>query len=147
MLHKRLNNLWHVNNPRTKWEYNIFEILKCIYRLSFRNQKKYACLFQIQVCTMKDACLSNKERQRRFREKRDNDLVKRAEYLAKRREKCLSGLKDGKRKNIDHSTERKRKGTMYKWKTIKWDYRKKKEIAQQFLKLNPTLLSIKGSGT
>lgn len=31
--------------------------------------------------------MSNKERQQRFREKRDSDPVKRVEYLAKRREK------------------------------------------------------------
>lgn len=53
--------------------------------------------------------MSNKERQQRFREKRDSDPVKRVEYLAKRREKYLSDLKDGKRKNIDQLTEREKK--------------------------------------
>lgn len=58
---------------------------------------------------MKGARMSNKERQQRFREKRDSDPVKRVEYLAKRREKYLSDLKDGKRKNIDQLTEREKK--------------------------------------
>lgn len=71
--------------------------------------KKNIRLFQEQVCTMKGARMSNKERQQRFREKRDSDPVKRVEYLAKRREKYLSDLKDGKRKNIDQLTERERK--------------------------------------
>lgn len=33
--------------------------------------------------------MSNKERQQRFREKRDSDPVKRVEYLAKRQEKSI----------------------------------------------------------
>lgn len=53
---------------------------------------------------MKGARMSNKERQQRFREKRVSDPVKRVEYLAKRREKYLSDLNDGKRKHIDQLT-------------------------------------------
>lgn len=62
--------------------------------------------------------MSNKERQRRFREKRDSDPGKRAEYLAKRRKKNISDLKDGKRKN-DQLTEREKRSTRRKWKTTK----------------------------
>lgn len=45
---------------------------------------KYTCLFQIQVCTMKGSCMSNK--------KDNGDLERKetAEYLAKRRENYLS---------------------------------------------------------
>lgn len=109
MLHKRLYILWQVINKLKEWEYHIFEILKCVIGLSYSNKKKHTCLFQKQVCTMKGARMSNKERQQRFREKRDSDPVKRVEYLARRREKYLSDLKDGKRKNIDQLTERERK--------------------------------------
>lgn len=72
--------------------------------------------------------MSNKERQRIFREKRDSDPVKKAQYLAKRREKYLSDLKDGKRKNIDRLTEREKRSTRRKWKTTKRDYRKRKKL-------------------
>lgn len=96
---------------------------------------------------MKGARMSNKERQQRFREKRDSDPVIRVEYLAKRREKYLSDLKDGKRKNIDQLTEREKRSTRRKWKTTKRDYRKRKKIARQSPKLNPAQLTRRSPGT
>lgn len=82
---------------------------------------------------MKGVCMSNKERQRRFREKRDSDPGKRAEYLAKRRKKNISDLKDGKRKN-DQLTEREKRevqGVNGKQQRLQ----EKKEIAKQSPKL------------
>jgi hypothetical protein len=86
---------------------------------------------------MKGACMSNKERQRRFREKRNSDPVKRAEYLAKRREKYALDLKDGKRKNIDQLTEREKRCIRRKWKTTKRDYRQRKKILENLPNLTP----------
>ena len=63
--------------------------------------------------------MSNKERQRKFRERRDSDPLKRAEYLAKRREKYVSDLKEGKRRNVDQLTEREKRRDRSRWRTTK----------------------------
>lgn len=70
-------------------------------------------------------------------ERKETDPVKRVEYLAKRREKYLSDLKDGKRKNIDQLTEREKRSTRRKLKTTKRDYRKRKKLHDNLPNLTP----------
>ena len=83
-------------------------------------------MFQTQNCTMK--AMSIKKRQQKFRERRDSDPFERAEFLAKRREKYVSDLKEGKRKNVDQHIGREKRSARRRWKTTKREYRTRKNL-------------------
>jgi len=59
---------------------------------------------------------TNKERQREFRERRNNDLEKRQAYLKKKKEKYWLDLESKKRKPIGDVTEREQRRQRKKWR-------------------------------
>lgn len=69
--------------------------------------------------------LTNAERQRKYREKRDNDAARRAEYLRKKQEKYLQDLASGKRQLVSDLTYRSQR---YQ-RTTKTSQRKHKKCA------------------
>lgn len=52
--------------------------------------------------------MSNAERQRKYRAKRDADPIKRKEYLQKKKEKYRKDLQRKVKKNVEDMTERER---------------------------------------
>ena len=60
--------------------------------------------------------LSNAEKQRRYRLKRDADPEKRASYLAHKKQKYQSDLSLGKRKSVAKLTDRQKRQQRKKWK-------------------------------
>lgn len=68
--------------------------------------------------------MSNAERQRKFRQRRDMDEARRREYLEKSKQKYQSDLVKGKRKNIKDMTEREKRHQRKLWRKQK---RKEKE--------------------
>lgn len=56
--------------------------------------------------------MSNAERQRKYRAKRDADPIKRKEYLQKEKEKYRKDLQRKVKKNVEDMTERERKGVL-----------------------------------
>lgn len=60
--------------------------------------------------------LTNAERQRKYREKRDNDAARRAEYLRKKQEKYLQDLASGKRQLVSDLTYRSQRYQRKQWR-------------------------------
>lgn len=69
--------------------------------------------------------LTNAEKQRRYRQRRDANAEKRSEYLRKKREKYLSDLAVKKRIHITDMSERAQRQQRKKWKKEKRSYRKR----------------------
>lgn len=72
--------------------------------------------------------LTNAEKQRRFRKKRDSDPNRRAEFLAKCKSKYQSDIDVGKRKRIIEMTPRGQRNQRKEWRKIKSEQRKRKKI-------------------
>lgn len=60
--------------------------------------------------------LTNAEKQRLYRQRRDADPVRRAQYLAKKKQKYISDKAVGKRKNVADMTPRERRIQRKVWK-------------------------------
>ena len=69
--------------------------------------------------------LTAAEKQRRYRQKRDQDPAKRLEYLLKRRDNWKSLQASGKVKPIDSLNEREKRHIRKIWRFTKRDYRKR----------------------
>ena len=63
--------------------------------------------------------LTNAEKQRRYREKRDSDPNRRAEFLARCKSKYQSDIGVGKRKRIIEMTPREQRKQRKEWRKIK----------------------------
>ncbi|VDI79741.1 Hypothetical predicted protein [Mytilus galloprovincialis] len=71
--------------------------------------------------------LTNAEKQRRYREKRDSDPNRRAEFLARCKSKYQSDIGVGKRKRIIEMTPREQRKQRKEWRKIKSKQRKRKK--------------------
>lgn len=71
--------------------------------------------------------LTNAERQRRFREKRDNDPQRRAEYLQKKNEKYKQDIEVGKRYLIDQMSDRSKRAQRKLWRKQQKQYRERRK--------------------
>ncbi|CAG2232244.1 unnamed protein product [Mytilus edulis] len=71
--------------------------------------------------------LTNAEKQRRYREKRDSDPNRRAEFLAICKSKYQSDIGVGKRKRIIEMTPREQRKQRKEWRKIKSKQRKRKK--------------------
>lgn len=69
--------------------------------------------------------LTNAERQRKYREKRDNDAARRAEYLRKKQEKYLQDLASGKRQLVSDLTYRSQRYQRKQWREQQKRHREK----------------------
>ena len=82
--------------------------------------------------------LSAAEKQRRYRERRDKDPVRRNEYLQKQRQKYRDDLAVGKKKHVADMSERELRKTRRKWRKKKTEYRKRKRDEKPLEDLLPT---------
>ncbi|CAC5421867.1 unnamed protein product [Mytilus coruscus] len=71
--------------------------------------------------------MSNAERQRKFRENRKKDLVKRQAYLNDEKERYQKEKRTGKKKNVKDMTEREKRSARKKWRTAKHKERSAKK--------------------
>lgn len=71
--------------------------------------------------------LSAAEKQRRYRERRDNDPLRRAEYLEKERRKYRADLASGKKKLLAQLTDREKRHQRKEWKKKKQTQRQRKQ--------------------
>ncbi|CAC5425379.1 unnamed protein product [Mytilus coruscus] len=71
--------------------------------------------------------MSNAERQRKFRENRNKDLVKREAYLNKEKERYQKEKRTGKKKSVKDMTEREKRSARRKWRTAKHKERSAKK--------------------
>ncbi|CAC5388399.1 unnamed protein product [Mytilus coruscus] len=71
--------------------------------------------------------MSNAERQRKFRENRNKDLVKREAYLNKEKERYQKEKRTGKKKSVKDMTEREKRSARKKWRTAKHKERSAKK--------------------
>ena len=69
--------------------------------------------------------LTPAEKQRRYREKRDNDLERRSSYLAKQQNKYIKEKETGKRKLIGDMSAREKRSQRKYWKNSKQAIRKR----------------------
>lgn len=69
--------------------------------------------------------LSAAEKQRRYRQKRDSDPIRRAEYLAKSIQKYQSDKSVGKRKSINEMTQRDQRMARKQWRQQQLNHRRK----------------------
>jgi hypothetical protein len=63
--------------------------------------------------------LSAAEKQRRYRERRNDDPLRRSEYLEKERKKYRNDLSNGKKKLIEQMTDREKRHQRKEWKKRK----------------------------
>ncbi|CAG2231225.1 unnamed protein product [Mytilus edulis] len=77
--------------------------------------------------------LTNAEKQRRYREKRDSDPNRRAEFLARCKSKYQSDIGVGKRKRIIEMTPREQRNQRKEWRKIKSKQRKRKKSNHNIL--------------
>lgn len=71
--------------------------------------------------------LTNAEKQRRYRERRDMDPSRREEHLKKRNEKYKNDVQVGKLKKISDMTPREQRKQRKEWRKIKQNQRRKKK--------------------
>ena len=76
--------------------------------------------------------LSNKERQRLFRLRRNADPQKREAYLHKEHERYLKNVGKGKRKRVANMTERELRTKRKEWRKSQKESRQKQKAQQQF---------------
>lgn len=79
--------------------------------------------------------LTNAEKQRRYRKRRNMYTVKRAKHLHKRKQKFIDNIQIGKHKRIIDITEREQRMKRRQWRKIKQGQRKKKTEENKVLSL------------
>ena len=89
--------------------------------------------------------LSAAEKQRRYRQKRDNDAQRRAEYLEKEKKKYLEDLTSGKKKLVGQMTDREKRHQRKIWKKRKQTQRQRKRIEHKVMSANTSSQSPSGS--
>ena len=72
--------------------------------------------------------LTNAEKQARYRQRRDCDPVRRAQYLETERQKYKEDIRTGKKRKIKDMNEREKRQTRRKWKTEKCKSRAKLKV-------------------
>ncbi|XP_062602126.1 GRB10-interacting GYF protein 2-like, partial [Saccostrea cucullata] len=77
--------------------------------------------------------LTNAEKQRRYREKRDSDPQRRSEYLQKKRQKYIQDVAVGKRKHIEQLSSRDQRQLRRTWRKNQKVSRKRKKDKQNLL--------------
>jgi hypothetical protein len=77
--------------------------------------------------------LTNAERQRKFREKRDSDIARRTDYLRKKKEKYLQDLASGKRKLVSDLSDRSKRSQRKQWRDQQKRHREKGKSAPLIL--------------
>jgi GTPase involved in cell partitioning and DNA repair len=80
--------------------------------------------------------LSNAERQRLYRQKRDQDPARRAAYLQQKRDQYENDVTTGKRKLVAQLTAKERKKQQKMWKKQKRESRRKMKEAEAFTNKN-----------
>lgn len=71
--------------------------------------------------------LTNAERQRKYREKRDSDIARRSEYLRKKKEKYLQDLASGKRQLVSDLSDRSKRYQRKRWREQQNRHREKNQ--------------------
>lgn len=71
--------------------------------------------------------LTNAERQRKYREKRDSDIARRSEYLRKKKEKYLQDLASGKRQLVSDLSDRSKRYQRNRWREQQNRHREKNQ--------------------
>lgn len=77
--------------------------------------------------------LTNAEKQRRYREKRDSDPQRRSRYKEKKRLRYIQDVAVGKRKNVDQLSSRDQRQQRRTWRTNQKLCRKRKKDNQNLL--------------
>lgn len=85
--------------------------------------------------------LTNSEKQRRYRERRDMDPSRREEHLKKRNEKYKNDVQVGKLKKISDMTPREQRKQRKEWRKIKQNQRKKKEKEARSKGTDPSIIT------
>ena len=75
--------------------------------------------------------MTNAEKQRRFRERRNQDEAKRQEYLLYHKNRYKKEKESGKRKSVADMSEREHRAAKKKWRLEKRERREKAKMASK----------------